>query len=97
MNVRSIGISLCHVMYLRYLYAMKEDVVRARRPESVVASPYDGIMNGRRVMMNMPNPNPVVRWTKLAPIVSRNISIMFSIICRKYTIYFSISGMSWDF
>ena len=74
MKVASIGISLFHVMNLLYLKAMNAEVVRASRPDNAVASPYDGIRKGRSVMMKIPNPNPVVRWTKLAPTASRNIS-----------------------
>ena len=50
-----------------------EDVVNANKPESVVASPYDGIRNGSIVIMKIPNPKPVVRWIKLAAIVSKMI------------------------
>ena len=60
MKVTRIGMSLFQVTFLRSLKAMTEDVVRARRPERAVASAYDGIMNGSNVIMNMPNPNPVV-------------------------------------
>ena len=80
MKVVSIGIILFHEMYLLNFHAIITDVVRANSPDRVVASPYDGIRKGSIVMMNMPNPNPVVRCTKLAPTVSRNISRIFSII-----------------
>ena len=79
MNVRRIGRSLFQVIYLLILKLIIADVVNARRPESVVASPYEGIRKGSIVIMNMPNPNPVVLWTKLAPKVRRNISSIFSI------------------
>ena len=52
---------------------MTADVVIANRPESVVASPYVGRKNGNIVMMKMPKPKPVVRWMKLAPMLSRNM------------------------
>jgi hypothetical protein len=52
---------------------MMTEVVRASRPDRAVASPYEGIRKGRRVIMNIPNPNPVVLCTKLPPIVSRNM------------------------
>lgn len=57
---------------------MMAEVVSARSPDKVVASAYDGIRKGRRVIMNIPKPKPVVLCTKLAPTVNRNISIMFS-------------------
>jgi len=49
--------------------------VMARRPESVVDSPYVGIKNGSIVIMKMPKPKPVVRCTKLAPMLNRNMAI----------------------
>ena len=52
----------------------------ANRPESVVASPYVGRKNGSIVMMKMPKPNPVVRCTKLAPMLSRNMAITMLLI-----------------
>jgi hypothetical protein len=45
----------------------------ASNPESVVASPYVGMRNGSIVIMKMPNPKPVVRWMKLAPMLRRNM------------------------
>lgn len=86
MNVISIGMSLFHEIYSRYLYDMIAEVERASRPDRVVASPYDGIRNGRTVMMKMPKPKPVVRCTKLAPTVSRNIAVRFSTMIGKDTI-----------
>ena len=47
----------------------------ARSPERVVASPYVGRKNGSIVMMKMPKPKPVVRCTKLAPMLNRNMAI----------------------
>ena len=38
-----------------------------------MASPYVGIRNGSIVMMKMPKPKPVVRWMKLAPMLSSNM------------------------
>lgn len=51
---------------------MMSDVVDANSPDRVVASPYDGIMWGNTLMMNMPNPNPHTRCTKLAARVKAN-------------------------
>ena len=73
MNVSSIGQSRCQVTYSRNRQTMTADVVIANRPESVVASPYVGSKNGSIVMMKMPKPKPVVRCTKLAPMLSRNM------------------------
>jgi len=78
-NAERIGISLFHVTILLYFHAAMIEVVRASRPERVVASAYEFIRNGSIVMMNMPNPKPVVLWTRLAPAASRSISTMFSI------------------
>jgi hypothetical protein len=50
-------------------------VASAKRPERVVASPYDGIRKGRTVMMKIPNPKPVVLSTKLAPTASNSIRV----------------------
>lgn len=79
MKVTSMGMSLFHVMNLLILNDMMAEVVSARSPDSVVASAYEGIRNGRIVIMNIPKPNPVALCTKLAPTVSRNISMIFSI------------------
>ena len=54
---------------------MTAEVVMARSPERVVASPYVGRKNGSIVMMKMPKPKPVVRCTKLAPMLRRNIAM----------------------
>ena len=78
MKVSRMGISLFHVMNFRMRKVMMAEVVSARSPDKVVASAYDGIRKGRRVIMNIPKPKPVVLWTKLAPTAKRNISIMFS-------------------
>ena len=82
MNVSRIGMSLLHVMNFLILMHMSVEVVMARSPERVVASPYDGIRNGSMVIMKIPKPKPVVRCTKLAPIVRRNISNTCSIALR---------------
>ena len=55
-----------------------EDVSESR-PERVTASAYEGIKNGSAVMMNIPNPKPMVLCMKLAPAASRNISMLNSI------------------
>jgi hypothetical protein len=60
-----------HVTYFKYLTITTVAEVNESRPESVTASPYEGIRKGRTVMMNIPNPNPMVRWTKLAPAARR--------------------------
>jgi hypothetical protein len=54
---------------------MTAEVVIARSPESVVASPYVGRKNGSIVMMKMPKPKPVVRCTKLAPMLNKNMAM----------------------
>jgi hypothetical protein len=59
------------VTYFRYLTITTAAEVSDSRPESVTASPYEGIRKGRAVMMKMPNPKPIVRCTKLAPAASR--------------------------
>ena len=73
MNVSRIGQSRCHVTKPRNRHTIAAEVVIASSPESVVASPYVGKRNGSIVMMKMPNPKPVVRWMKLAPMLSRNM------------------------
>lgn len=62
---------------------MIADVVMAKSPDRVVASPYEGIRNGRSVIMKIPKPNPVVLCMKLAPIARRNICSRLSIIIRQ--------------
>ena len=52
----------------------------ARSPDNVVASPYDGIKKGSTVIINIPNPKPVTRCIKEAPLqksISKNRSIAF--------------------
>ena len=65
-NVASMGRSLCHSMCRQVRATMMSDVVDASSPDSVVASPYDDIMWGNTLIMNIPNPNPHTRCTKLA-------------------------------
>jgi hypothetical protein len=77
-NMDRIGISLLHVMNLLYFIEAIKEVVNANSPDNAVASPYEGIRNGRRVIIKIPKPNPVVLWIKLAPIANRNISNIFS-------------------
>ena len=72
-NVISIGQSRFQVIKLRSFQTMTAEVVMANSPDSVVASPYVGRKNGSIVIMKMPKPKPVVRCTKLAPILSRNM------------------------
>ena len=56
-------------MNFRIFNAIVAEVVNARSPDKAVASPYEGIRRGNDVIMNIPNPKPVVLWTKLAPVV----------------------------
>ena len=74
-NVSSIGHNRFQVTKLRSFQTMTAEVVMANSPESVVASPYVGRKNGNIVIMKMPKPKPVVRCTKLAPILSRNMAM----------------------
>ena len=74
-NVSSIGHSRFQVMKLCSFQAMTAEVVMASRPESVVASPYVGSKNGSIVMIKMPKPKPVVRCTKLAPMLNKNMAM----------------------
>ena len=67
MNVSSITASRLHTMYFLMFSTITADVVSASSPDSVVASPYEGMRYGRTLIMNMPNPKPVVLCTKLAP------------------------------
>ena len=55
MNVIRIGMSLFQHMYLRILNVMNADVVRASRPDRVVASPYEGMRKGSMVIMKVPD------------------------------------------
>ena len=75
MNVNSIGHSRFQVTLLFNFHTMTAEVVIARSPDSVVASPYVGMKNGSIVIMKMPKPKPVVRCTKLAPMLNRNMAI----------------------
>lgn len=72
------GSSRFQVTNFRYLTITTAAEVSDNNPDSVTASPYDGIRKGRAVIMNMPNPKPTVLCTKLAPIASRNMYMMFS-------------------
>ena len=74
-NVISIGQSRFQVTYSLSRHTMTAEVVMANRLESVVASPYVGRKNGSIVMMKIPKPKPVVRYTKLAPMLNRNMAI----------------------
>ena len=77
MNAPTIGRSLFHVTNLRYFTITTVAEVNDNSPDRVTASPYEGIRKGSAVMMNMPNPNPIVLWTKLAPAAN---SIMYSML-----------------
>ena len=83
-KVSSIGQSRHQATYSRMRQTMTADVVIANRPESVVASPYVGRKNGNIVMMKMPKPKPVVRCTKLAPMLSRNMAITILLIINNH-------------
>lgn len=74
-NVDKIGRSLLQTINLYFRMTMKRDVVNARMPDNVVASPCEDMMVGNIVIMKMPKPKPVVRCTKLAPILRTKISI----------------------
>jgi hypothetical protein len=80
-NVATIGRRRFQFTYLIYWNITTVAEVSESRPESVTASAYDGIRKGRAVIMNMPNPNPMVRCTKLAPAARRNIAMLNSITC----------------
>lgn len=74
MNVNRISHSRDHVTYCRNRHTIVAEVVIAKIPESVVASPYEGTKKGSIVMIKMPKPKPVVRCTKLAPMLSRKMA-----------------------
>ena len=74
-KVSNIGHIRCQVTNLLSRQTMTAEVVMARMPDRVVASPYVGMKYGSIVMMKMPKPKPVVRCTKLAPMLSRNMAI----------------------
>ena len=59
-NAAMIGSKRFHVTYFKYLTITTVAEVKESRPESVTASPYEGIRKGRAVIMNMPNPKPMV-------------------------------------
>lgn len=78
-KMERIGMSLFQVMNRLYFIEAINEVVSANNPDKAVASPYEGIRNGSSVIMKMPNPNPVVLCTKLAPTARRNICRIFSV------------------
>ena len=85
-NANVIGKKRFHVTYFTYFTITTAADVSDSIPDSVTASAYDGIKKGRAVMMNIPNPNPMVLWMKLAPIARRNIGRLNSIVVQSYTI-----------
>lgn len=87
------GSSRFQVTNFRYLTITTAAEVSDNNPDSVTASPYDGIRKGRAVIMNMPNPKPTVLCTKLAPIASRNMYMMFSGISISVTLI-CVKGLS---
>ena len=74
----TMGRSLFQFTYLMYLIMTTVAEVSESRPERVTASAYDGIRKGSTGIMNMPNPNPMVRCTKLAPAARSAMYMMFS-------------------
>ena len=50
-KMERIGMSLFQVMNRLYFIAATRDVVKANNPDSAVASPYEGIRKGSRVIM----------------------------------------------
>ncbi len=75
---------------------MTAEVVIAKSPESVVASPYVGRKNGSIVIMKMPKPKPVVRCTKLAPILSKNMAMTMLLILIILKIFCKDNELSAD-
>ena len=88
-NANVIGKKRFHVTYFTYFTITTAADVSDSIPDSVTASAYDGIRKGRAVMMNIPNPNPMVLWMKLAPIARRNIGRLNSTYLRLRAITFS--------
>jgi hypothetical protein len=87
LNAATMGRRRFHVTYFRYWIITTVAEVRDNRPERVTASAYDGIRKGSAVMMNIPKPNPIVLWMKLAPAARSMIYMRFSmyvmeIICQ---------------
>ena len=72
-NAANIGNIRFQDTYFIYLNITTIDDVNESIPESVTDSAYEGIRKGSTVIMNMPKPKPVVRWTKLAPVAKRMI------------------------
>ena len=88
-NAKVIGRKRFHVTYFTYFTMTNAADVSDSSPERVTASAYDGIRKGRAVMMNIPNPNPMVLWMKLAPIARRNIGRLNSTYLRLRATTFS--------
>lgn len=85
-NAKVIGRKRFHVTYFTYFTMTNAADVSDSSPERVTASAYDGIRKGRAVMMNMPNPNPMVRCMKLAPAASRNMGSICMIFCDLFAL-----------
>ena len=79
-NAATKGSNRFHVTNFIYFSITTVAEVSESNPESVTASPYEGIRKGSAVIMNMPNPKPMVRCTKLAPAAKRTIYRIFSVI-----------------
>ena len=72
---------------LRFLIAGMRAVRIASIPLRAVASPYDGIRWGSRVIMNMPNPNPLTLCVKAAASAARDMmSMMVGVIVVRLTL-----------
>ena len=78
MKAAKMGSRRFHVTNFRYFIMTTVADVSERSPDRVTDSPYEGIRKGSAVMMNIPNPKPIVRCTKLAPIDRRNMYMIFS-------------------
>ena len=77
-NAATMGKRRFQFTNFRYLNITIVAEVSDKRPERVTASPYEGIRKGSTVIMNMPNPKPIVLCTKLAPAARKMIYRMFS-------------------
>ena len=76
MNVRRIGRSFFQLRWRYMATAVNSAVKMASRPESAVASAYEGIRCGSTVIRSMPKPNPLIRCTMDAAKVNTISSMM---------------------
>ena len=79
----TIGSRRFHVTNFTYCIITIVADVSDNIPESVTASAYDGMRKGSAVMMNIPNPKPIVLCMKLAPAASKNIGMINSIVITR--------------